>query len=85
MNDKYEDAQGTMGRLKKGGLVPSCPFSPSLLPLCANFHQERDVWGMGQVITNISSVIIASLNVELLLLLFVVLNMGHHLMENLVQ
>lgn len=40
---------------------------------------------MGQVITNISSVIIASLNVELLLLFFVVLNMGHHLMENLVQ
>ena len=40
---------------------------------------------MGQVITNISSVIIASLNVELLLLFFVVLNMEHHLMENLVQ
>ena len=40
---------------------------------------------MGQVITNISSAIIATLTVWLLLLLFVVLNMGHHLMENLVQ
>ena len=48
MNDKYEDAQGTMGRLKKGGLAPSYLFSPSLLPLHDNFYQERDVWVWGR-------------------------------------
>ena len=43
-----DDAQGTMGRVKKGGLAPSRPFSPSYLPLRANFHRERDVWVRGR-------------------------------------
>ena len=34
-----DDAQGTMG---KGVLAPSRPFSPSRLPLRANFHLERE-------------------------------------------
>ena len=38
----YNNAQGTMGRVKKGGLAPSGPFSPSRPPLHANFHWERE-------------------------------------------
>ena len=41
------DAQGTKGRVKKGGLAPSRLFSPSRLLLRANFHRERDVWVRG--------------------------------------
>ena len=37
-----DNAQGTTGKVKKGGLVPSRPFSPSRLPLRANFHRERE-------------------------------------------
>ena len=42
-----DDAQGTMGKVKKGGLAPSRPFSPSRLPLRANFHRERETSGDG--------------------------------------
>ena len=38
------DAQGTKGRVKKGGVAPSRLFSPSRLLLRPNFHRERDVW-----------------------------------------
>ena len=42
-----DKVQGTIGSVKKGGLAPSRPFSPSRLPLRANFHRERDVWVRG--------------------------------------
>ena len=42
-----DDAQGTKGRVKKGGLAPSRLFSPSRLLLRTNFHRERDVWVRG--------------------------------------
>ena len=43
-----DDAQGTKGRVKKGGLAPSLLFSPSRLLLRANFHRARDVWVRGR-------------------------------------
>ena len=37
-----DEAQRTMRRVKKGGEATSRPFSPSRLPLRANFHRKTD-------------------------------------------
>ena len=39
--------QGTMERRKKGGEAPTRSFSPSRLPLRANFHRGRGLWVRG--------------------------------------
>ena len=42
------EAQGTMGKRKVRVEATSRPFSPSRLPLRANFHRGRDVWVRGR-------------------------------------
>ena len=49
------EAQWTMGRTKKTREAPFRPFSPSHLPLRANFYpeRERDVLGRGRTVAEL--------------------------------
>ena len=48
-----KEEQSTMGRKKKRREAPFRPFSPSHLPLRANFYPERDVLVRGRTVAEL--------------------------------